>query len=94
MRAEQADGDRTASPPVTRCCQRVSVHIECMIDGLGAARKHQRVLRASPSAASISRHPKRLPHGDLRRQRDSPSAPALRGAASLPTLPRQFREDT
>ena len=49
MHAEHADGDRAAAPrSVTRCWQRVSVHIECVIDGLGAARKHRRVLRVSP----------------------------------------------
>jgi hypothetical protein len=48
MHAEHADGDWAAAPPVTRCRQRVPVDIECVIDGLGAARKHQRVLRASP----------------------------------------------
>jgi hypothetical protein len=48
MHAEHADGNRAAAPPVTRCRQRVTVDIECVIDGLGAARKHQRVLRASP----------------------------------------------
>ena len=48
MHAEHADGDCVAAPPVTRCRQRVSVAIECVIDGLGATRKHQRVLRASP----------------------------------------------
>jgi hypothetical protein len=42
MHAEHADGAWAAAPPVARCRQR------CMIDGLGAARKHQRVLRASP----------------------------------------------
>jgi len=49
MHAEHADGDWAAAPPVARCPQRVSVDIECVIDGLGAARKHQRVLRSSPS---------------------------------------------
>jgi hypothetical protein len=48
MHAEHADGDWAAAPPVTRCRQRVSVDIECVIDGLAAAQKHQRVLRASP----------------------------------------------
>ena len=48
MHAEHADGDRAAAPHVTRRWQRVSVDIECMSDGLGATRKHQRVLRASP----------------------------------------------
>jgi hypothetical protein len=46
--AEHANGDWAAAPPVTRCRQRVSVDIQCVIDGLGAARKHQRVPRASP----------------------------------------------
>ena len=51
MHAGHADRDRAAAPPVTRSRQRVSVDIECAIDidGLGAAQKHQRVLRASPS---------------------------------------------
>ena len=44
MHAEHADGDWAAAPPVTRCRQRMSVDIECVTDGLGAARKHQRVL--------------------------------------------------
>ena len=48
MHAEHADGDCAAAPSVTRCRQRVPVAIECVIDGHGAARKHQRVLRASP----------------------------------------------
>jgi hypothetical protein len=48
MHAEHADGDGAAAPPVARCRQRLSVDIECVGDGLGAARKHQRVLRASP----------------------------------------------
>ena len=53
MHAEHADGDWAAAPPVTRCRQRVSVDIECVIDGLGATRKHQRVLRASPSCICV-----------------------------------------
>ena len=53
MHAEHADGDWAAAPPVTRCRQRVSVGIECVIDGLGAARKHQRVLRASPCCICV-----------------------------------------
>jgi hypothetical protein len=48
MHAEHADGDWAAAPPVIRCRQRLYVDIECVIDGLGVARKHQRVLRASP----------------------------------------------
>ena len=53
MHAEHADGDWAAAPPVTRCRQRVPVEIECMIDGLGAARKHQRVLRPSPCCICV-----------------------------------------
>jgi hypothetical protein len=48
IHAEQADGDWAAAPPLTRYRQCVPVDIEWMTEGLGAARKHQRVLRASP----------------------------------------------
>ena len=51
--AEQRMGTGPAAPPVTRCRQRVSVDIERVVDGLGAAPKHQRVLVRRLTASAL-----------------------------------------
>ena len=97
MHAEHADWDCAAAPPVTQCRQRVPVDIECMIDGLGAARKHQRVLRASPYCICVGffsvlrRHVRDAPlPGRLPKIRRTPQR-FRRLAVQLAQHPRQRR---